>query len=51
MGYVELQMTGLLPIFTIRQHVSIGMSTKADDIVITHGVLHGSVLGPLLFLL
>ena len=25
-------------------------STKSDDIVIAHGVLQGSVLGPLLFL-
>ena len=33
-----------------RQHVSIG-STKSDDIVITHGVPQGWVLGPLLFLL
>ena len=33
-----------------RQHVSIG-STKSDDIVITHGVPQGLVLGPLLFLL
>ena len=32
------------------QHVSIG-NTKSHDIVITHGVLQGSVLGPLLFLL
>ena len=33
-----------------RQHVSIG-STKSDDILTTHGVPQGSVLGPLLFLL
>ena len=31
-----------------RQHVSIG-STASDDIVIAHGVLQGSVLGPFYF--
>ena len=33
-----------------RQYVSIG-NAKSNDLVITHGVPQGSVLGPLLFLL